>query len=55
MTDIKRAREAIENLLALEHLPTNARYYARLAISHLQAEEDAKRVLQADQARRNGT
>lgn len=50
--DLYRARQALEKLIELPNVSSAVRYYARLALSHMQDEADAKRVLQADEARR---
>ena len=54
--NVKAAREALHHLLALPRVTREARYYAKLAISHLDPVEPlqsdyAPRVHEQDQAR----
>jgi hypothetical protein len=50
MADIERAREVLQNILNLPNASKEAQYYAKLALSHLQEEPDAKRVHGQDKA-----
>jgi hypothetical protein len=40
MADLERARAAIKSILALPTINKDTRYYAEVALSHLQPEKD---------------
>jgi hypothetical protein len=48
--NLELARRALANILKLPNASKEAHYYAKLALSHLQEEPDAKRVHGQDKA-----
>jgi hypothetical protein len=52
MADLERARAAIKAILALPMQNKNVRYYAEVALSHLQSEKDDGTERTTDQSPR---
>ncbi len=52
--NIPRAREALEDLLKSPNMPTSARYYAKLALSHLQETTEANQMIIEQMKRDHG-